>query len=462
MELFLFLQFALLVCHLSLLFTYCKRVKNIMTSYIIELLILDNGERYPILVAEDGMPHFHVTLWVTSQLRPKGKAESTIINKLYHVKRLLAWLEIEKRNLFSEFQKGMFLNLNDIEQLRRVLSISIQHQKKETPSHRNKIIKFGKAYSIESNFSPSNGASHQYNCITSAMEYLVFLARLATQFNSTPESNREIKRMEKLLRSSRPKAKNQNSNFNRSLSVPSDLVRNFMAIAHYNHEQNPFKNEGIRFRNHLIFLLLEGVGIRRGELLSLKLEYIITYGPEKTIVVTRSHDDKNDTRRRQPVTKTRERQLAISPYIAEQIDIYISKYRSKFQQSRKHPYLFVSHKPGRTQGYPLSGSSFDNTIMPTMKSVDTCFSVIYPHFFRHDWNERFSESIDSNNMGCQNTEDYISPDKEAKMRKHQMGHASEESGKVYNQRHITRKANEVSLLEQKELQRKTETKNNDE
>ena len=37
---------------------------------------------------------------------------------------------------------------------------------------------------------------------------------------------------------------------------------------------------------------------------------------------------------------------------------------------------------------------------------------------------------------------------------HQMGHSSEKSGNVYNQRHVSKKANEVSLMEQEELQRK--------
>jgi hypothetical protein len=35
-----------------------------------------------------------------------------------------------------------------------------------------------------------------------------------------------------------------------------------------------------------------------------------------------------------------------------------------------------------------------------------------------------------------------------------MGHSSEKSGNVYNQRHVTRKANELSLMEQDELNSK--------
>ena len=92
-----------------------------------------------------------------------------------------------------------------------------------------------------------------------------------------------------------------------------------------------------------------------------------------------------------------------------------------------------------------------------MKSVDEKFSDIHPHYFRHDWNEGYSQKIDANNelaaAGVEGFE-YIDSGKEAKMRMQQMGHSSEKSGDVYNKRHITKKANEVNLNEQQELDRK--------
>ncbi|GAB1045413.1 MAG: hypothetical protein SPiBPW_37840 [Shewanella algae] len=33
--------------------------------YKLETLVFDNGERYPILIGEDGFPHFYATLYVT-------------------------------------------------------------------------------------------------------------------------------------------------------------------------------------------------------------------------------------------------------------------------------------------------------------------------------------------------------------------------------------------------------------
>lgn len=92
-----------------------------------------------------------------------------------------------------------------------------------------------------------------------------------------------------------------------------------------------------------------------------------------------------------------------------------------------------------------------------MKGVDEKFADIHPHYFRHNWNEVFSDKIDKNNVLAESSVEgfkNIDSGTEAKMRMHQMGHSSEKSGNVYNQRHVSKKANEVSLMEQEELQRK--------
>jgi integrase len=62
-----------------------------------------------------------------------------------------------------------------------------------------------------------------------------------------------------------------------------------------------------------------------------------------------------------------------------------------------------------------------------MKKVDKKFADIHPHYFRHYWNEGFSEKVDTNNkLAASGVDGYthIDSGKEAKMRKHQMGHSS--------------------------------------
>jgi hypothetical protein len=70
-----------------------------MSTFHVETLVFNNGERYPVLMGDDEMPHCFITLWVTSKLRSVGKAEQTISNKLNHVKWFLKWQDKEHRDL---------------------------------------------------------------------------------------------------------------------------------------------------------------------------------------------------------------------------------------------------------------------------------------------------------------------------------------------------------------------------
>ncbi|EOB3920741.1 site-specific integrase [Vibrio parahaemolyticus] len=431
-----------------------------MDTYTIETLVFENGERYPILLDEEAMPHFHVTLWVTSKLRSVGKAENTISNKINHVKWFLGWQEKEQRDLYAEFQKGMFLSEKDIESIKSYLALDIQHLKgveRKVNKGRNKVVSMTDVPKLI-DVMPSVGRNHHYNRMTSVIEYLTFLAKLAVSRTANEKLNRSINQMEKQFKAARPKGKGRNVRDEaNSKSIPDGLVLEFMAVAHFEHPKNPFKNKKIRLRNHLMFHLMDKHGIRRGEMLSLMLTDMTLHGDKKSIWVRRTHDDKNDSRTKQPVAKTKERMLRISNETAELLSHYITECRAKTPNANKHPYLFVTHRKCSTQGQPVSVSTFDNTIVSAMKAVDARFEVIHAHYFRHNWNEGFSEKVDKNNelaaLGVTGHK-HIDSGTEAKMRKHQMGHSSESSGNVYNQRHVTRKANEVSLMEQEELQRK--------
>ena len=95
----------------------------------LEMLIFQNGERYPILMDRDGMPHFLATLWVTAKLRSMGLTVNTISARLAVLKWFFQWEIKEQRDLFSEFQQGQFLRDTDIDKIKSHLSIDIAHLK---------------------------------------------------------------------------------------------------------------------------------------------------------------------------------------------------------------------------------------------------------------------------------------------------------------------------------------------
>ena len=204
-------------------------------------------------------------------------------------------------------------------------------------------------------------------------EYISFLSKVITV---SSEYQEKLANLLLLIKASKPKNhKNFTIRVNEDLS--NGLLDEFMSIANYSNPNNPFQNIGIKKRNHLMFILLKELGIRRGELLSIQIPFIEIGTTKPSILIRRTHDDKFDSRKIQAVSKTKERRLPISQKIAQLIDDYIMNHRSKIPNANTHPYLFVTHRKGKTQGSPISTSSFDNVILPTMKKVDPKFSVIH-------------------------------------------------------------------------------------
>lgn len=421
--------------------------------YKLEILVFENGERYPILMGSDGMPHFLATLWVTTKLR-SSMTVNTISNRLRALKWFLQWEKSESRELFSEFQQGLFLTQHDICNIKEHLSLDISHIK-SLSNKKYKIVDINRNPKLIQ-VTPSVSSSNIYNRLTSVAEYLKFIATVAIQNKNNDFLTTAIEQMVKNILVVRPKGKGKKT-LSRiyEKNIPDGLIDEFMSVTHFEHPKNPFKGIATRKRNHLMFVLLHELGIRRGELLSLTMgENLDIFGPHKYITIRRLHDDKYDPRKRQPVAKTRERKLQLTNDTAALIDDYIINIRRKTPNSGKHPYLFITHRKGPTQGQPISVSTFDTIIMPTMQAVDERFKAIHPHYFRHDWNLRFSRLVDENNELAQdpkNNRTKIEPGDEAKKRMHEMGHSRESSAKPYMDRQIQNIANKYVLAEQEKM-----------
>lgn len=425
----------------------------------VEILIFDDGERYPVLMGEDGMPHFYATLWVTTKLRP-SQTVNTIVNRLRSVQWLFEWEEYSKRRLSSEFEQGCFLTDEDMTDLKSHMKIDALEYRKVIQNKVNPSRKVVSLHGVPEVITTiaSVGRNHHYNRMTATADYLHFLAKVTNQYRNNPSMTKAIDDMFKKFKKMRPKGKGKNvTDDAETKTLPDGLLDEFLDIAHFEHPKNPFKHPAIKKRNHLMFVVMRELGIRRGEMLSLELTHMELNGDRPSIWIKRKHDDKFDSRKNQPTSKTKERKLPIKVKTAHLLDEYILNERSSTPNAQKHPYLFVTHRKCPTQGNPLSTSTFDNIIVQTMKAVDEKFAQIHPHIFRHEWNLDFSRKVDTSNKLAEmgdSSKKTISSEKEAKMRKHFMGHSSEKSGDVYNRRFIKEKANEVVLLEQTELQQK--------
>ena len=89
--------------------------------------VMNQGERVPLLLDDQGLPLFYPTLFATAQLRNAGAAVNTIRNALTHIQVLLRWEMQEGRNLVDEFTGGTFLSLPDIVSLRDFAKLDMRY-----------------------------------------------------------------------------------------------------------------------------------------------------------------------------------------------------------------------------------------------------------------------------------------------------------------------------------------------
>lgn len=202
-------------------------------------------------------------------------------------------------------------------------------------------------------------------------------------------------------------------------------------------EYNPWCHEFARQRNYLMIRWLLSLGVRRGELLGVKISDVNFQTNE--VLIARRADDPADPRLRQPNTKTNGRLLALDAELAELTRAYVMSIRRNIQGARKHEYLWVAGGSGK----PLSLAGLNKVFVTLRQHCPALPENLCPHLLRHTWNDLFSEAIDRN---------HVSSTVEKKLRSRLMGW-SETSGMaaVYNQRHIKKKATAVSLKMQEQL-----------
>lgn len=404
--------------------------------------VLGEGERVPMLHDEQGMPLFYPTLFATSQLRNAGAAVNTIRNKLADLLVLLRWEQANGRDLITEFRSGRFLTVADIVSLRDFAKLDMRELSSagDGEKERSVVVDFLEARVSSSRALATIGGQQHFNRISTFADYLEFTASVVTQHQNSSRTAQEIARMARTIRKHRPRGlAKQRADDSDLRSPPSELVERFMAIGAEGDPRNPFRHPEVQLRNAIIFGLLRHTGMRRGELLSLRLDQF-DLGHEPHVWVRRNQDDKHDPRRYQPVAKTKERPLPIPETLANQIDRYMLKVRPRIAPARRHPYLFVSHRKGSTWGKPLSASALNSQIFSRMRAVDPAFESIHPHAFRHHFNYELSVSIDKHNAEVRSAKDAggspISEARELDVRAFLNGHRSRVSGAAYNRRHI--------------------------
>jgi integrase len=138
-----------------------------------------------------------------------------------------------------------------------------------------------------------------------------------------------------------------------------------------------------RLRNWLMFEVALELGIRRGELLKLRLDSL-PRASDDGIRILRRPDDPHDSRAREPAVKTAERVIPASRELLRTVQVYLTSPAPLGRVRGKSPYLFVTRS-----GSPVSIDTADDIIVAISR-----LSGVTPlswHRLRHTWAERMAE-----------------------------------------------------------------------
>lgn len=381
----------------------------------------NNGERFSQLYSNvEPWPLFYPTAFILRSIRLKT-TPNTQKDYLEAIKRLIEWEAQKKIDLEVRFQRHEFLLPHEIDDLARYLNTARSRKSGETIS---------------------TGKGNTY--VTYVGLYLQWLAEEVI----TDTHNREVRQMnetqgrwlkDKLIpRAGSKSAKNQDT-------VDKHLPEKAREQLHglWN---APFvglfraTDRGARLRTIVMLRILYETGMRRGELLSLKLKNLLesTGGGGARLEIERNHGDEYDSRINQPVAKTRGRIVPITPGLERQLTEYIAEYRADVPHVgfNEEDFIFVTHRTKRSQGTPLSISSFGQALTG-LRQLFPALGTLHPHLLRHDWNYRFSIKCDKAKWP---------PEKERESREILMGWVQgSESSLIYNLRHVQEQALSIGL-----------------
>ncbi len=377
-------------------------------------LFMESGERLPMLVdSRTWIPPRLAMRWAVLNRRFHAQS-STLAADLRVLGKLYSWAAPSHINLDQYLGTGHVLNANQLESL-------IQFYRGESASGTSSL---GQNRTVSDPLSPASFDHH----VSITQSFLIWVLRSTFgrprgRIHTYGELEGACDQIAFLLQS---KLLNAQSVERHEPLTDDEIEALRKAIGPTQLEEGPWDfpqsgfSQATRLRNWLMFEMAMGLGLRRGELLKLRLDGI-PRGNHQHIEVVRLPDDPLDSRRREPAVKTAERAIPTNRIIRRALHAYLTLHPPLGRVVGKSPYLFTT----RT-GDPVSLDMANDIIAAIGKqgSIDISW-----HRLRHTW--------------ADNAADIYLPEPNGLARLMYLGGwKSERSVRHYAQRAIARQAEE--------------------
>lgn len=266
-------------------------------NYGITTFIMDSGERYCMVMdRSSGLPEYYPTLFLTTQIRNRGDAFSTMLAAASNLVMLLRFVDSRGINLEQRFLSKDFFKPHELDDLRDFA------QRKQG----KKPIMASSTPWLADAMTDTVDSGTQHSRLTTFANYLRWYAMHILK-TAELEVVEQINAMAQQIKKRRPSKKRRSSELqDRSLSdVQLDSL---FEVIQPGSESNPFTID-VQRRNRLMILLLFYLGIRGGELLNIRIQDV-DFSINRIRIVRRA-DERADSRTNQPNAKTRERLLPL-------------------------------------------------------------------------------------------------------------------------------------------------------
>jgi integrase len=369
------------------------------------------GERLPILLDAERQPVSWVNAYLIRRLRPRLSV-SSLVKTLHVLGYLRAWASTEAFPLEARLVSGEGLSQDEIISrlypwLRRNFQATGNVRKlvvsPGTVVFRLKVISQCVVWHLE--------------CAMSAMPV------------GSPEIRDMRARLTLIERSFATAARARLPSAVHAVPLSDDRLQRLLQICHPDSCDNPWKRP-YRQRNFLMVLIMATLGVRRGELLKLRVSDCLLSRPIPEIRVERWPDDPADPRINEPQVKTESRHLPCDASLARYLNEYICRTRRKIPGAHRSPFLFLNRS-----GQPMSLVRV-NGLLDQVAAVHPEYNDLHPHSLRSTCATNFRAA------GLRNGLD------EERVDKHMMyffGWRSADSVRPYIDAAIRRESCEISL-----------------
>jgi len=366
------------------------RFRTVPAPYTIIHLKLDSGERLPCLVeSETWIPARVATRWAVRYRRYRVQS-STLDNNLRTLRLIYNWAEtVGNLNLDDFLITGGILDARQIESL----AFYLRTGGKATVA--GIILPADSDQHLEG-FPSSSTFDHQLAVSEDFLTWALDSANRGGRSNLTLEQLYIHRiRLSEIFRSLRIGA----TPSRRKEPLTDDAVKRIReAIAPETDQQGKFLtndkgcllfsssrfSKETQLRNWLMFQTALELGLRRGELLKLRLDSL-PRGNNDGVRILRLPDDKADSRSNEPSVKTAERVIPASRRLLMAFRAYLTVPLPQGRVSGKSPYVFVTN-----DGEPVSLDAANNIIQSISRLSGVSLSW---HSLRHTWAERMADLL---------------------------------------------------------------------